>query len=197
MKLGGKGPHSFGPSRLASCRVTSPFAPTWRSQTIWPTLFTSAFSTHMSTLWSVFNATRERRARAILTPACSRRTAKAAASKLDAAEGRGRAATRPSKQTWNERCIHGRTRERQPYSPVTVGAYPRRLVVVCAVHIRAVVEGAVSREPYRSSAPLILEVPVKACERLVLRALVLHEQRTLLDTELLQVAETSKRDGAA
>ncbi len=62
----------------------------------------------------------------------------------------------------------------------------RLLVVLLAVHVRVVVEGAVAAT-HRPAAPLILEVPVEACVGPVLGALVLQEERALLHPEALQV----------
>lgn len=61
------------------------------------------------------------------------------------------------------------------------------LVVLGAIIVRAVVEGAVPL-PHRPPPPLVHEVPVEARERPMLGALALHEQRALLHAELLQVS---------
>lgn len=70
---------------------------------------------------------------------------------------------------------------------VSIGADACGLVVLGAVHVWTVIEGAVS-PPDRSPAPLVEEMPVEARKGSVLRALVLKEQRALLCPELLQIS---------
>lgn len=70
---------------------------------------------------------------------------------------------------------------------VSVGADASRLVVLGAIIVGAVVEGAVPLS-HRSAPPLVHEVPVEARERSVLRAFALYEEGTLVDAELLQVS---------
>ena len=62
------------------------------------------------------------------------------------------------------------------------GTRARLLVVLFAVHVRVVVEGAVAFA-YRSAPTLVLEMPVEASVRSVLGAFVLQKERALLDTK--------------
>lgn len=70
---------------------------------------------------------------------------------------------------------------------VSVGAGACALIVLNAVNIGAVVKRAV---PFADgpSASLIQEMPVEAGEGSMLGAFVLHEERTLLRPELLQIS---------
>lgn len=70
---------------------------------------------------------------------------------------------------------------------VSVRTDASRLVVLGAIIVGAVVEGAVPLS-HRSAPPLVHEVPVEARERPVLRAFALDEEGTLIDAELLQVS---------
>lgn len=70
---------------------------------------------------------------------------------------------------------------------VSVRTDASRLVVLGAIIVGAVVEGAVPLS-HRSAPPLVHEVPVEARERPVLRAFALDEEGTLVDAELLQVS---------
>lgn len=72
------------------------------------------------------------------------------------------------------------------YSLISFGADPRGLVILGAVDVRAVVEGAVAAADGPAPA-LVDKVPVEAGVGPVLSALVLHEERALLRAELLQV----------
>ena len=75
------------------------------------------------------------------------------------------------------------------YSLVSVGTDAGGLVILLAIDVGAVVEGAVA--PAHGAPPLlVLEVPVEAGEGAVLLALVLQEQRALLHAELLQIPTT-------
>lgn len=69
---------------------------------------------------------------------------------------------------------------------ISLGTSARALVVFGAVHVWAVVEGAVP-PPHGSAAPLVQKVPVETGERPMLRAFVLNEQRTLLSAELFEI----------
>lgn len=84
--------------------------------------------------------------------------------------------------------------KRLAHSLVRIGTNSSCLVVLGAVIIRAVIEGAVSA-PDGSPAPLVHEMPVKTSEGTVLGALVLQEERALLDAKLLQVPGTERRAG--
>jgi len=70
---------------------------------------------------------------------------------------------------------------------VSVGTDASRLIVLGAIIVGAVVEGAVPLS-HRSAPPLVHEMPVEARERSVLRAFALYEEGTLVDAELLQVS---------
>lgn len=70
---------------------------------------------------------------------------------------------------------------------VSVGADASCFVVLGAIIVGAVVEGAVPLS-HRSAPPLIHKVPVEARERPVLRAFALYEEGTLVDAELLQIS---------
>lgn len=72
------------------------------------------------------------------------------------------------------------------HSLVALRAEPRGLVVLGAVDVGAVVEGAVAAA-HGAAAALVHEVPVEAGVGPVLRAFVLHEERALLGAEFLQV----------
>ena len=72
------------------------------------------------------------------------------------------------------------------HSLVSIGAYSSRFVVHRAVHVRAVVEGAVSSLD-RPAPPLVHEMPVEACERSVLVTLVLEEGLTLFHSKFLEI----------
>lgn len=63
------------------------------------------------------------------------------------------------------------------------------LIVFGAIDIRGVVKGSVASSD-RSSSPLVLEVPAETGVRLVARALVLDEVRTLFHAEFFQVPDT-------
>ena len=69
---------------------------------------------------------------------------------------------------------------------VGIGTDARLLVILVAVGVRVVVEGGVAFSE-RTPPTLILKVPVEACVRPVLSALVLQEERTLLDAESFQI----------
>lgn len=68
------------------------------------------------------------------------------------------------------------------------------LVVFCTVIIRTVIEGAVLLSNWPPST-LVLKVPVKAGKWLVLRALMLNEQWTLLNAKLFQIPEEGQGGG--
>lgn len=70
---------------------------------------------------------------------------------------------------------------------VSIGTNASRLVVLGAIIVGAVVEGAVPLS-HRPAPPLVHKVPVEARERPVLRAFALYEEGTLVDAELLQVS---------
>lgn len=72
------------------------------------------------------------------------------------------------------------------YSLISFRADSRGLVILGAVNVRAVVEGAVAAADGPAPA-LVDKVPVEAGVGPVLSALVLHEERALLRAELLQV----------
>lgn len=72
------------------------------------------------------------------------------------------------------------------YSLISFGADARGLVILGAVDVGAVVEGAVAAADGPAPA-LVDKVPVEAGVGPVLGALVLHEERALLRAELLQV----------
>lgn len=72
------------------------------------------------------------------------------------------------------------------YSLISFGADSRGLVILGAVDVGAVVEGAVAAADGPAPA-LVDKVPVEAGVGPVLSALVLHEQRALLRAEFLQV----------
>lgn len=76
---------------------------------------------------------------------------------------------------------------------ISIWANACGLVVFRAVHVGAVVKSSVS-SPYGSSPPLVEKMPIKARKGSVLRTLVLEEQRALLCPELLQVAETTRKN---
>lgn len=76
-------------------------------------------------------------------------------------------------------------------SLVSVVAHSRRLVVLGAIVVRAVVERSVPL-PHRSAAPLVVEVPVKASEGAMLRALVLQKRGALFHSELLEIPAKAK-----
>ena len=65
---------------------------------------------------------------------------------------------------------------------VRVGAHARLLVVLLAVYVRIVVEGAVTLA-YGSPTTLILEVPVETCVGSMLGAFVLQEERALVHSK--------------
>lgn len=69
---------------------------------------------------------------------------------------------------------------------VSVRADAGRLVILGAVGVRTVVEGAIA-PANGPPAPLVGEVPVEAGEWAVLLALVLQEQWTLIHSKLLQI----------
>lgn len=70
---------------------------------------------------------------------------------------------------------------------VSVGADASCFVVLGAIIVGAVVEGAVPLS-HRSAPPLVHKVPVEARERPVLRAFALYEEGTLVDAEFLQIS---------
>lgn len=74
----------------------------------------------------------------------------------------------------------------QEWALVALRAEARGLVVLGAVDVGAVVEGAVPPAD-GAAAALVHEVPVEAGVGPVLCAFVLHEERALLCAELLQV----------
>ncbi len=78
------------------------------------------------------------------------------------------------------------------YSLVSVRAEPRGFVVLAAVDVGAVGEGAVP-PPHGTTSTLVLEVPVEAREGTMLLALVLQEQRTLLHTKFLKVSGRERK----
>lgn len=77
------------------------------------------------------------------------------------------------------------------YSLISIRAVARPLVVFGAVHIWAVVEGAVAPAD-GSAAALVEEVPVETGKGPVLSAFVLHKQGTLLCPELFQVSNRER-----
>ena len=72
------------------------------------------------------------------------------------------------------------------YSLVPIGANSRCFIVFGAINIRIVAESSIPFANW-SPAPLVLEMPMKTCERPMLCALVLQEKWTLLCSELLQI----------
>lgn len=70
------------------------------------------------------------------------------------------------------------------YLLISIGANACSLVVLRAVHVRAVVKGSVSPSN-GSPTSLVEKMPMKAGKGSVLSALVLEEQRALLCPELL------------
>ena len=71
-------------------------------------------------------------------------------------------------------------------SLVSIGAYSSCFVVHRTIHIRTVVEGAVS-SLHRSPPSLVHKVPVETGERSVLVAFVLEEGLTLFHSKFLEV----------
>lgn len=65
--------------------------------------------------------------------------------------------------------------------------YTCSFIIFGAVLISTVIEGAV---PFanRLSSPLVLEVPVEACERPMLGTLVLQKERTLLNAKFVDIS---------
>lgn len=80
----------------------------------------------------------------------------------------------------------------QKWALVALRAEACSLVVLGTVDVRTVVEGAVPTAN-GPAAPLVHKVPVEAGVGPVLRAFVLHKQRALLCTELLQVQSVPVR----
>lgn len=75
----------------------------------------------------------------------------------------------------------------QKWTLIPIGADASGLVVLGAIIVGTVVEGAVSLS-HRSASPLVHKVPVEAREGSVLRAFALYEEGTLLDAEFFQVS---------
>lgn len=78
------------------------------------------------------------------------------------------------------------------YLLISVLTEPGGLVVLGAVDVGAVVEGAIPSTDGTSSS-LVLEMPVEAGEGSVLLALVLKKEGTLFDSKFFQVSEKEKR----
>ena len=75
---------------------------------------------------------------------------------------------------------------RKVYSLISIWTYARRLVIFRAIIIRAIIKRSIPA-PDGTTPPLVHKMPVEACERTMLSALVLQEERTLFDAKLLQV----------
>lgn len=80
------------------------------------------------------------------------------------------------------------------YLLVTIRTDPRGLIVFCAVVIGAIVEGTIA-SAYGPTTSLVHEMPIETCERPMLGALVLQEERALLHAKLFQIA--GKQDGVS
>lgn len=74
---------------------------------------------------------------------------------------------------------------------ISIGAGTGSLVIFGAIQIGAVVEGPVPSAD-GSSPALVQKVPVETGKRPVLCTFVLHEQGTLLSSELLQISRGRK-----
>lgn len=79
-----------------------------------------------------------------------------------------------------------RVNQKRWYSLVPIGTDASRLVVFCAIVVRAVIKRAIPASD-RPPPPLVHEMPVETGERSMLCTFVLQEERALLDAKLFQI----------
>lgn len=70
---------------------------------------------------------------------------------------------------------------------VSIGTYAGCFIVLAAIIIRAVIEGAVPLSN-RSTSPLVHKMPIETRERPMLSTFALYKEGTLFDAKFLQVS---------